>query len=185
MEGTQGTSLSLHHGPYPYVTSRETTALATTRCVGCPIRGESRSVVAWVGLIPPASWSRLGAADETSSLHALKALASSRRPLPGAGYLYFEDEPGRRFAANLRARGSLSTRLSCQRYCTQRERRTMKVSACRRLSVSAAGSCSDDIGQDVSEPADGGRIMTDTPQLHVAGIVLGVLATMKDAFKFK
>jgi adenylosuccinate synthase len=26
LEGTQGTSLSLHHGPYPYVTSRETTA---------------------------------------------------------------------------------------------------------------------------------------------------------------
>ena len=26
LEGTQGTGLSLHHGPYPYVTSRETTA---------------------------------------------------------------------------------------------------------------------------------------------------------------
>ena len=26
LEGTQGTSLSLHHGPYPYVTSRETSA---------------------------------------------------------------------------------------------------------------------------------------------------------------
>ena len=26
LEGTQGTSLSLHHGPYPYVTSRDTTA---------------------------------------------------------------------------------------------------------------------------------------------------------------
>jgi adenylosuccinate synthase len=26
LEGTQGTSLSLHHGPYPFVTSRETTA---------------------------------------------------------------------------------------------------------------------------------------------------------------
>jgi adenylosuccinate synthase len=26
LEGTQGTSLSLHHGPYPHVTSRETTA---------------------------------------------------------------------------------------------------------------------------------------------------------------
>jgi adenylosuccinate synthase len=26
LEGTQGTSLSMHHGPYPYVTSRDTTA---------------------------------------------------------------------------------------------------------------------------------------------------------------
>src|ERR1017187_1380029 len=36
------------------------------------------------------------------------------------------------------------------------------------LSVSAAGPCGDDVIQDVSGPADGGVIMTDTPQLLLA-----------------
>src|SRR5471032_3257107 len=36
------------------------------------------------------------------------------------------------------------------------------------LSVSAASPCGDDVGQDVSGPADGGGIMTDTPQLLLA-----------------
>ena len=36
------------------------------------------------------------------------------------------------------------------------------------LPVSAAGPCSDDVGQDVPGPADGGGIMTDTPQLLLA-----------------
>jgi hypothetical protein len=36
------------------------------------------------------------------------------------------------------------------------------------LSVSAAGPCGDDVGQDVPEPADRGGIMTDTPQLLLA-----------------
>src|SRR6185312_824105 len=36
------------------------------------------------------------------------------------------------------------------------------------LSVSAASPCGDDVGQDVLGPADGGSIMTDTPQLLLA-----------------
>jgi DNA replication protein DnaC/transposase len=36
------------------------------------------------------------------------------------------------------------------------------------LSVSAAGPCGDDVGQDVPGPADGGGIMTDAPQLLLA-----------------
>ena len=36
------------------------------------------------------------------------------------------------------------------------------------LSLSAAGSCGDDVGQDVHGSADRGVIMTDTPQLLLA-----------------
>src|SRR5664279_1991650 len=36
------------------------------------------------------------------------------------------------------------------------------------LSVSTAGQCRDDVGQDIPGPADGGVIMTDTPQLLLA-----------------
>src|SRR5664280_3528426 len=36
------------------------------------------------------------------------------------------------------------------------------------LSVSAASPCSDNVAQDVPAPADGGGIMTDTPQLLLA-----------------
>src|SRR3984893_9103815 len=38
----------------------------------------------------------------------------------------------------------------------------------RRASLSAASPCGDDVGQDVLGPADGGSIMTDTPQLLLA-----------------
>ena len=36
LEGTQGTGLSLYHGPYPYVTSRDTTALGCLAEAGIP-----------------------------------------------------------------------------------------------------------------------------------------------------
>jgi adenylosuccinate synthase len=36
LEGTQGTSLSIHHGHYPYVTSRDTTASGTLSDAGIP-----------------------------------------------------------------------------------------------------------------------------------------------------
>lgn len=36
LEGTQGTGLSLYHGPYPYVTSRDTTASGTAGEAGIP-----------------------------------------------------------------------------------------------------------------------------------------------------
>lgn len=36
VEGTQGAGLSLHHGPYPYVTSRDTTAAAFLSEAGLP-----------------------------------------------------------------------------------------------------------------------------------------------------
>ncbi len=38
LEGTQGTSLSLYHGPYPYVTSRDTTAAGCMAEAGIPPR---------------------------------------------------------------------------------------------------------------------------------------------------
>jgi adenylosuccinate synthase len=42
MEGTQGTGLSLHHGFYPYVTSRDTTASGTIGEMGIPPRDVNR-----------------------------------------------------------------------------------------------------------------------------------------------
>ncbi len=44
LEGTQGTGLSLHHGQYPYVTSRDTTASGCLAEVGIP-PGRVRKVV--------------------------------------------------------------------------------------------------------------------------------------------
>jgi adenylosuccinate synthase len=44
LEGTQGTSLSLHHGSYPYVTSRETTASGCLADAGIP-PGRARRVI--------------------------------------------------------------------------------------------------------------------------------------------
>ena len=38
LEGTQGTGLSIHHGPYPYVTSRETTVSGCLADAGIPPR---------------------------------------------------------------------------------------------------------------------------------------------------
>mgnify|MGYP000966179720 CR=1 FL=1 len=45
LEGTQGTGLSLHHGPYPYVTSRDTTAGGTLAEAGIGIRYVRRIVM--------------------------------------------------------------------------------------------------------------------------------------------
>ncbi len=44
VEGTQGTTLSLHHGPYPYVTSRDTTASGCLAESGLP-PGRVRRVI--------------------------------------------------------------------------------------------------------------------------------------------
>ena len=45
LEGTQGTALSLHHGQYPYVTSRDTTAAACLSEAGLPPRSVRKIVM--------------------------------------------------------------------------------------------------------------------------------------------
>lgn len=45
LEGTQGTGLSLHHGHYPYVTSRDTTASGTAGEAGIPPRRIRKVIV--------------------------------------------------------------------------------------------------------------------------------------------
>ena len=45
LEGTQGTSLSLHHGPYPHVTSRDTTVAGCLADAGIA-PGRVRRIVA-------------------------------------------------------------------------------------------------------------------------------------------
>lgn len=45
LEGTQGTSLSMHHGPYPYVTSRDTTAAGCLADAGIAPRRVRRIVM--------------------------------------------------------------------------------------------------------------------------------------------
>ncbi len=45
LEGTQGTGLSLHHGEYPYVTSRDTTVSGTAGEAGIPAGRINKSIV--------------------------------------------------------------------------------------------------------------------------------------------
>ena len=45
LEGTQGTALSLYHGPYPYVTSRDTTVSGCLSEAGIPPRRVRRVVM--------------------------------------------------------------------------------------------------------------------------------------------
>lgn len=45
MEGTQGTGLSLYHGPYPFVTSRDTTATGTLAEMGIPAARVDRTIM--------------------------------------------------------------------------------------------------------------------------------------------
>jgi adenylosuccinate synthase len=45
LEGTQGTMLSLHHGHYPYVTSRDTTANGLLAEMGIPHKAVARTVM--------------------------------------------------------------------------------------------------------------------------------------------
>ena len=45
LEGTQGTALSLHHGSYPHVTSRDTTAAACLSEAGLPVRATRKVIM--------------------------------------------------------------------------------------------------------------------------------------------
>lgn len=45
LEGTQGTQLSLHHGQYPYVTSRDTTVQGTLADAGIPASRVRKSII--------------------------------------------------------------------------------------------------------------------------------------------
>ena len=91
LEGTQGTSLSLHHGDYPHVTTRDTTAgsnplLAT----GKHLAVLSRSVaVPWLGF---------GVIGEMN--------VEINAPLRSLGFLWARDRAGTAtsaFAAHLKA----------------------------------------------------------------------------------